>query len=65
MCVCVCVCVCVCGGEGRRGTDKILCQMDLCAVIEELPVIICHLDSLPVTDEKPITFVVVQSPSPV
>ena len=61
----MCVCVCVCGGEGRRGTVNILCRMDLCAVIEELPVIICHLDSLPVTDEKPITFVVAQSLSPV
>ena len=61
----VSVCVCVCGGEGRRGTFNILCQTDLCAVIEELPVAICHLDSLPVADRKAITFVVVQSPSPV
>ena len=50
--VCVCVCVCVCGGEGRRGTLNILCQADLCAVIQELPVAICHLDSLPVTNRK-------------
>lgn len=46
------VSVCVRGGEGRRGTFNILCQTDLCAVIEELPVAICHLESLPVTDRK-------------